>query len=92
MTGVQWVLSCCEVDPVTMKPTRVDMQFLDCNRRTIETMSPKIEQRMMQGGVMFTDCWSAYQQCAVNAGCEHRTVNHSKWFKDPITGIVLHPF
>ena len=44
MTGVQWVLSCCEVDPVTMKPTRVDMQFLDCNRRTIETMSPKIDR------------------------------------------------
>ena len=53
MTGVQWVLSCCEVDPVTMKPTRLDMQFLDCNRRTIETMSPK---RMKQEGVMFTDC------------------------------------
>ena len=65
------------------------MQFTDFNKRTIEVLSPMIQQRMQIGGIMVTDCWSAYPKAAEEAQCEHQTVNHSKFFKDPETGIVL---
>ena len=90
--GAQWLLTCAEIDRVTAKPLRVDMQFTSLNRRTIEVLSPMICQRMHVGGVIVTDGWSAYPKAAEDAQCEHQWVNHSKYFKDPETGIVLFIF
>ena len=48
-------------------------------------------QRMHEGGIIVTDGWSAYPypKAAEDAQCEHQWVNHSEYFKDPETGIVL---
>ena len=55
-----------EVDPVTAKALRLDMQFCPSNKRTIEVLSPMIQQRMHEWVIM-TDCWKAYQQVARDA-------------------------
>ena len=65
------------------------MQFCPNNRRTIKVLAPMIVQRMHPGGVIITDCWKAYPEAARLAECEHWTVNHSRFFKDPETGIIL---
>ena len=90
MGGPQWLLTCNEIDPVTSKPLRVDMQFTALNRRTIEVLSPMICQRMHEGGIIVTDVWSAYPKAAEDAQCKHHQwVNHGKYFKEPETDIVL---
>ena len=84
--GVQWVLTCVNVDPITNKTLNVDLQFLPYNRRDAEQISKLVEQRMVPGGVMTTDMWRAYPHAAELAMCQLYTVNHSKGFKDPVTG------
>lgn len=39
------------------------------------------------GGVLISDAWKVYPRAAREAGCTHFVVNHSKWFKDPSTGV-----
>ena len=91
MGGSQCLLTCAEIDPVTGMPLKSDMQFCALNRGTIEMLSPLIYQRMHEGGIIVTDGWSAYPypKAAEDAQCEHQWVNHSEYFKDPETGIVL---
>ena len=36
---------------------------------------------------MLTDCWKAYLQAAKEAGCTHKTVNHSEGFMNKETGV-----
>ena len=90
MGGAQWLLTCADIDPVTGKSLTVDMQFCALNRGTIEGLSPMICQRMHER-IIVTDGWSAYPypKAAEDAQCEHQWVNHSEYFKDPETGIVL---
>ena len=69
------------------KTQAVDIQFLPFNKRTIETISPMIVQSMKVGGTISTDLWKAYLAAAHAAGVEHLTVNHSKGFINPETGV-----
>ena len=87
LCGVQWALSCVDVDPQTGKTKYVDIQFLPYNKRNTDNIVPLVVQRMMPGGTMQTDMWKVYPRAAEAAGCEHLTVNHSKHFKDPDTGV-----
>jgi hypothetical protein len=36
--------------------------------------------------VIYSDCWSSYN-CLALEGYTHHTVNHSRNFKDPVTGV-----
>ena len=85
--GVQWALTCVDVDPHDGHTIAVDIQFLPYNKRNTETILPKLVQRLKPGGTLTTDCWKAYPACARAAGVTHLTVNHSEHFKDPETGV-----
>ena len=85
--GVQWALSCVDVDPNTGRTIAVDIQFLPYNKRDTESILPLLVQRLKPGGTLTTDCWRAYPACARAAGVTHLTVNHSKHFADPETGV-----
>ena len=61
--GVQWALTAVDVD-VDGKTRAVDIQFLPFNKRTVETISPMIVQRMKVGGTISTDLWKAYPAAA----------------------------
>ena len=76
-----------EVDPVSGKTTAIDFQFLPYNKRRVSEIAPKIAQRMEEGGELTTDCWKAYIKSAKAAKVSHFTVNHSREFKNPETGV-----
>ena len=78
--GVQWGLTILHYDPSARprKALNVDLQFLPGNKRTIETLTPPIVQRMLPGGTLTTDGWRAYEEAARVAGVTHIVVNHKK--------------
>ena len=78
--GVQWGLTILHYDPSARprKALNVDLQFLPGNKRTIETLTPPIVQRMLPGGSLTTDGWRAYEEAARAAGVTHHVVNHKK--------------
>ena len=58
--------------------------------RTAETLLPLVQQYIEPGSVILSDEWAAYRKIAeidVHPPYEHKTVNHSKHFVDPITGV-----
>ena len=85
--GVQWAFTMVEVDPASGKTTAIDLQFLPFNKRRKSELTPLIVQRMEEGGELSTDCWAAYPSAAEAAKVSHFTVNHSKEFKNPETGV-----
>ena len=52
------------------------------NKVTLESI---LKQYIDKKSTVISDCWKAYSQLS-NIFEEHITVNHSKYFKDPITG------
>ena len=54
--------------------------------RSAETLRDVISRYVKQGSSIHTDLWKGYSGLA-ELGIEHGTVNHSKHFKDPETGI-----
>jgi hypothetical protein len=58
--------------------------------RTKETLIALIFRHMELGTTNISDCWSAYDSVwLVQLGFQHMTVNHSRFFKDPITGAHI---
>lgn len=54
--------------------------------RSRDTLMDIISRHVKPGSIIHTDLWRGY--CGVESlGMEHRTVNHSKCFKDPDTGV-----
>lgn len=53
--------------------------------RNSETLLPIIEQWILPGTTIISDCWKVYQ-CLGSRGYVHQMVNHSVTFKDPETG------
>jgi len=54
--------------------------------RTRETLYSKIEQFIKPGSIIISDCFSSYKRINKKFKMQHKTVDHSKNFKDPITG------
>ncbi|KAI5152418.1 hypothetical protein ENBRE01_2815, partial [Enteropsectra breve] len=54
------------------------------NRETLETLLKKYVDK---DSIVHSDCWKAYAHIK-SYFAEHKQVNHSKGFKDPITGIT----
>lgn len=62
--------------------------FLCVADRRADTLIPAIRTYVQQGATIVTDCWRGYDQLAQN-GYMHLTVNHSRNFVDPRTGVFL---
>ena len=50
--------------------------------RSAATLLPIIQKYCLQGSIIYSDKWKAYQSLA-SLGYVHRTVNHSKEFTGP---------
>lgn len=53
--------------------------------RSEKTLLPIILEKIKPGSIIHSDMWRAYSNIASH-GYIHKTVNHSKQFKDPISG------
>jgi len=54
--------------------------------RTCETLYSKIEKFIKPGSIIISDCFSSYKRINKKFKMQHKTVDHSKNFKDHITG------
>ncbi|GBO22405.1 hypothetical protein AVEN_18621-1 [Araneus ventricosus] len=59
--------------------------FAVVENRTSEVLLSVIEDHILPGTTVMSDCWSSYQ-CLSDEGFVHLTVNHSMYFVDPDTG------
>jgi len=74
-----WILGM--VDRETRK-----IHLVVVDKRDAATLENRIERNVADDSIIYTDCWRGYN--GINAICEsHETVNHSKFFKDPSTGV-----
>jgi transposase-like protein len=55
--------------------------------RSADTICQVIEKHVHPGSIIHTDCWKGYMYLDKSEEYEHRTVNHSEYFKDPITQV-----
>lgn len=55
--------------------------------RSESTIRNVIEEHVAPGSVIHTDCWKAYAFLGREDDYENLTVNHSKTFKDILTGV-----
>ena len=58
--------------------------------RSAATLLPEIEANIAPGSEIWSDEWPAYlhvDQIPVNPPYIHDTVNHSRFFTDPVTGV-----
>lgn len=56
------------------------------NSRDKKTLLDILDQHMLPGSIIHTDLWKGYLGMENIIEVEHRTVNHSKGFKDKDTG------
>lgn len=54
--------------------------------RDATTLETIIAQYVLDGSIIHTDMWRGYSGLE-SLGYNHRTVNHSLFFKDPVTGV-----
>ena len=53
--------------------------------RKRETLIALLSKHIAPGSIIRTDLWKGYLDIDQHMDVEHQTVNHSKWFKDPVT-------
>jgi len=76
---VVWIL--VMVDRTTRK-----IHLVAVDKRDAPTLEARIERNANDESIIYTDCWRGYN--GIDAICEsHGTANHSKFFKDPSTGV-----
>lgn len=56
-------------------------------RRDASHLQSVIQKNVCRGSIVYTDEWRGYIGIRESCEVEHRTVNHSRHFKDPVTGI-----
>jgi hypothetical protein len=60
--------------------------FIPVETRDEETLIGEIKKFIRSGTIIYSDCWKAYSSLSMH-GYQHFTVNHSKHFKDPMSGV-----
>ena len=64
-----------------------DCFFNIVEKRDANTLIPLIQEHILPGTTIISDCWAAYNGIEkLGLGYIHKTVNHSEHFVDPITG------
>ena len=76
----RWVLGILSME---FQPPRPIFQVID--GRSAATLLPIINHHVRRGTTVTTDGWRGYQQLRFR----YRTVNHSLYFVDPITGKFI---
>lgn len=56
-------------------------------KRDKTTLLEIVSQHLLPGTVVYTDLWKGYSRLNEELGLTHRTVNHSLFFKDPVTQV-----
>jgi transposase-like protein len=56
-------------------------------RRDAITLEEVIRNNVAEGSEVWTDGWKAYNEVSEKCNVVHKVVNHSLWFKDPLTGV-----
>ena len=56
-------------------------------KRDAATLVDVVRRRVAPGSIVYSDLWKAYEAIPSAAHLEHRTVNHSRYFVDPDTGV-----
>lgn len=51
------------------------------------TLRRVVSENVAEGSIVYTDCWKGYNGIAEHCKVHHCTVNHSRYFKDPATGV-----
>ena len=80
MEGV-WVMGGVERTP--QRKTFV----VPVENRSSETLLEIIDRHVLPGSIIHTDMWAGYSRVAENGTFQHMTVNHSRHFRDLITGV-----
>jgi 16S rRNA G966 N2-methylase RsmD len=62
------------------------MFLLPIEERNVDNIDLIIKRYVKKGTTIYTDLWKGYNNLK-NIGYKHLTVNHSKHFKDPNTGV-----
>lgn len=60
--------------------------LIPIEERNIDNIDLIVKKYVKKGTTIYTDCWKGYNNLK-NIGYKHMTVNHSKHFKDPETGV-----
>jgi transposase-like protein len=60
--------------------------LIQVETRDATTLMTIIKKHVAPGSVIHTDLWKGYTALKENIDFEHKTVNHSKFYKDPETG------
>jgi transposase-like protein len=55
--------------------------------RSSATLLTLIARYVHPGSIVYTDCWRGYEGIKRELGMMHFTVNHSEYFRDPVTGV-----
>jgi transposase-like protein len=75
-----WVLGAVEKS----EPRRIRLTVVD--DRSMPTLTHKIKEIVKEDSLIYTDCWRGYNELSSTYKA-HETVNHSRHFKDPETGV-----
>ena len=51
------------------------------------TLIDVLKRNILPGSIVYSDMWKGYAKLSDILEMQHKTVNHSKSFKDPITGV-----
>jgi len=82
-----WILGMIDIG--TNKDVNLDgpfrIELYPDNLRTKEALLPLIRKHVYPGTTIRTDCWRTYDFS--NDDYIHETVNHTLYYKDPITGV-----
>jgi transposase-like protein len=54
--------------------------------RSAATLTAILQANIAPGSIILTDLWKGYSKLGTSMPITHQTVNHSKNFKDPVTG------
>jgi transposase-like protein len=76
-----WVLGGVE------RTTERRMFVITVSDRRAITLLSAIKTHVREGSIILTDLWKGYMQLNSELGFDHFSVNHSKNFRDPSTGV-----
>lgn len=69
------------------RTTEAKVFLVEVQDRTSATIKSILERHVHPGSIVHTDCWSAYTTPCSELDLQHKTVNHSEHYVDPITGV-----